>query len=111
MAVSERYFDHHQVLFPEQANELDEQIQRLEKLVKLYNCLKQKLPEWTAIDMETLRCSVREETMEKVAEAVAIAKWRTAQDYAERENAWKIVQPYILAQLEKSSTWRPTEGD
>jgi len=40
MAISEKYFDHHPLLFCEQARELEEQIRQLEKLPKLYNSLK-----------------------------------------------------------------------
>jgi len=101
MAISDRYFDHHPILFHEHASELNDQIQELEQLTKLYNSLKGKLPVWTEIDITTLACSVREQATEKVAESVAIAKSRTLQDYGEGEAAWKIVLPHMLAQFEK----------
>lgn len=112
MAISERYFDRHPILFRDQASELDEQIHDLEQLTKFYNSFKGKLPIWTAIDVEALAHSVREQLPEEIAYCVASAKSTVLKDWGEPEAVWKIMQPYWLAQFEKprATTASRTKG-
>lgn len=101
MDISERYFDNHPLLFPEDTSTLEDQIHSLEESIKHYNSLEAELPVWTAIDVDALASSVREQVVEEVSERVANAKSTTLRDFGESEAAWKIVEPYALAHLEK----------
>jgi len=111
VAISERYFERHPLLFPEDANKLDQHIHCLEKLTKYYNRLEGGLPAWTAIDVDALVSSSREQVLEEVAERVADAKSRVLRDLGESEAAWKIVEPYALASLEKLRASRSMEEE
>lgn len=100
-AISQKYFDHQPLLFPEQASKLDDQVQALEKFAKEYNHLEGGLPAWTAIDFEALTCSIQDRVLAEMAERVAIAKSESLEDFGEPEAASKIIEPYEVAMLER----------
>ena len=99
--ISQRYFDHHPLLFPEDAHRFDLQIQGLEQLVQHYNSLEGGLPEWTAIDSDGIVSFIREQVLAEVEERLANAKSTTLEDFGEREAAWKLREPYVLAMLKR----------
>jgi hypothetical protein len=101
LALSERYFDHHPLLFPEDACTLDRHVHELEKLVKYNNSLKGELPAWIFIDRDALTSAIQEQTAAEVAEHVANAWSATLSDFGEAEAAWKSVEPYAVAALNR----------
>ena len=100
-AVSEKYFDRNPLLFPEDASRLNRQIDDLEELTRSYNSLRKKLPVWTAIEADALARSLHEQVLANVEEHVAGARSTTLEDFGDSEAAWKLVEPYALAALEK----------
>lgn len=101
VAISERYFAGHPLLFPEDANTLDRDVDSLEELTKHYNSLKAGLPAWTAIDIGALASSIREQLSVQVAERVAHAKATTLEDFGELEAGWKLMEPFAFARLKR----------
>jgi len=99
--VSEKYFDHHPLLFPEDAETFNSQIDALEELAKHYNSFKGGFPGWTAIESGALACSLHEQVLAEVEERVARARSTTLEDFGESEAAWKLVEPYARAALEE----------
>lgn len=111
VAISERYFDGHPLLFPEEANTLDNNIDALEKLTKHYNSLEGGLPAWTTIDVEALASSIREQLSAQIAERVVHAKATTLEDFGELEASWKLTEPLALAELKRLRASREKGGD
>ena len=101
VAISERYFAGHPLLFPEDANTLDKDIDALEELTKHYNSLEGGLPGWTAIDIDVVASSIREQLSAEVAVRVAHAKATTLEDFGELAAAWKLMEPFDLAALKR----------
>ena len=100
-AISEQYFDHQPLVFPEQASKLDEQIQRLETLAKHHNDLEGGLPTWTGIDLDAVASAIPECVIAEVAERVVIAKSKSLEDFGEPEAALKLIEPYEHAMLKR----------
>lgn len=100
-AISKKYFDHHAILFSEDARDLDSQIRILEELVAHYNSFNGRLPTWTGIKVQALRSRIQKEIDRRALERAANAKKRTLEDLGESEAAWKLVQPYAIDALRR----------
>ncbi|HET9410122.1 MAG TPA: hypothetical protein VFO39_22995 [Candidatus Sulfotelmatobacter sp.] len=103
-AVSNKYFDRHPLLFREDADTLNEQIQCFEKFIKYYNRLKTELPDWRVIDLDSLASSILKYLPDEVEKRVADAQATTLADFGESEAAWKTIEPYATAALQRLRT-------
>jgi hypothetical protein len=100
-AVSEQYYDCHSVLLLDQESSLNQCIEGAEVLAKVYNNLEGIGPSWTAIDLVTLQSSIEAQVPATVCERVAGAKASTLRAIGEWKAAWDLVEPYVLASIEK----------
>jgi hypothetical protein len=108
--ISERYFEHHSLLFPEDERCLNEQICRLEELAEHCNTMQRSFARRARIDLKSLLSSIRKQVLFDVGESVAHAKSTTLEDFGEWEAARRVLEPYKAALVEKLRTARRLQG-
>lgn len=99
--ISERYYDHHSLLFPEIDSRFNEQVRDIQELAKHCNTCYRRFAGRTVIHSKSLLSSIRKQVLVEVGERVAIAKSTILEDFGESEAAWRVMAPYDLAMLER----------
>jgi hypothetical protein len=98
--ISLFYFDLHPLLLPELENRVDDCIEELENLASEYNAMPAMLPS-DAIDLADLRSSIDAQIPAAVKQQVDCANAKVLQMRGDRKAAWDLLQPYVLASIER----------
>ncbi len=105
-AISTEYYDDHQVLFANEAAELNNCIEVVKCSVRVYNTGKGVVPSWKAIDLAALRRSIEPQVRAAVRELVDRAKAEMLLAFGEVEAARRIAQAHLVAYADRQSSAR-----
>jgi hypothetical protein len=81
--ISERYYDHHPLLFADLDSWLNLQTRTLEDLTKHCNSVQRKFTNLGKINSKSLLSSIRKQALTGIEERVAIAKSKTLEEFGE----------------------------
>ena len=96
-SISKRYFDGHQVLFPDLVKDMGNAVQQTEALVETFNKLLagQKEQQQNQINLEPLRQTASKDFAGQIALIVDLAKAEALLFMDEPKTAMKVVERYL----------------
>ncbi|MFC1930444.1 hypothetical protein ACFLWE_00940 [Chloroflexota bacterium] len=95
-SISQRYFDGHEILFPDLVKEVASLVKETEEMVGEFNeeC-SGKLEEQAVVDLEAVRGGAVKEAAAKIAWMVDMAKAEALEDMGDQEAGFELVEKYL----------------
>lgn len=91
------WFDGNQVMFPDDIEELDQQIEWAQSLAGLYNTIGPRLPTWTEIELAIDTDAIKSDVSRLVRHFVTMARADVLVDDGEVRAARQLVQAQLFA--------------